>query len=236
MDAEDRSRREREESRNILETQLYASKELLWENDIDLISSEKEKNDLTTQTEMISEWLEDHAESAQTLEFKEKLEILLKLKNSIVLRKKEKETRPVALETFEKTLEQTLHFLQQAQPMPKENEEDTDKVNNETTLYYPSELLSSTKVMVEKSQEWYKKMKADQDQLDLKQDPILLSQDLFQRADALNEILKGLGSMGKPRPKKPKTSTKSETTTSTSTSSTSQETPVKEKNEDRQDL
>ncbi|KAF9585248.1 Hypoxia up-regulated protein 1 [Lunasporangiospora selenospora] len=90
LDTLDTAKRAREEARNSLETFLYRGRDLLYKDEIIEVSTEEEREKLSSQLSVISEWLEDN-EEAETEEFQVRLKDLRALERPISVRAAEQE-------------------------------------------------------------------------------------------------------------------------------------------------
>ncbi|KAF9105412.1 Hypoxia up-regulated protein 1 [Mortierella sp. GBA35] len=95
LDALDAATRAREEARNSLESFLYRGRDLLYKDEIIEVSTEEEREKLSENLSIASEWLEDN-EDAETAEFQSRLKDLRKLERPLSIRAAERVSRPKA--------------------------------------------------------------------------------------------------------------------------------------------
>lgn len=97
MDARDAEQRAQEESLNNLESLIYSIKYALDEDDVVAVSTEAEREQISTSVVTAQEWLEDNY-NAKTAEFNAQRSLLEKSWANVSLRRKEASTRPLAVE------------------------------------------------------------------------------------------------------------------------------------------
>ncbi|KAI8814028.1 Hsp70 protein-domain-containing protein [Cladochytrium replicatum] len=124
MNADDAARREREEARNTLESFVYQSKDLMYDDVMELIATEKERETFKQLLDETSDWLYDEGEHAPTNKLKEKLKAVQGNHRPLVFRRTEHLNRPGAVEKLKEGLKELEEFVAKAR---KEFEEDVKK-------------------------------------------------------------------------------------------------------------
>lgn len=193
MDKADNLRLAREKARNDLETLLYKTKDVYYdEKDELLYASEKEVVEMKRVCDLISEWLEEHAETANTPQLEKYISTIEPLFRSIHQRKIEHDYRPSKLEALQNTLTSAEELVLQMAGSLKlaQSPGDADPSGRKAelaALYKQDELDMLTKKLADTTQ-WLNPLKAQQQALALNQDSVLTTVDL----DAHNGHLKAL--------------------------------------------
>ncbi|KAJ9051207.1 lumenal Hsp70 protein [Entomophthora muscae] len=101
----DKERFARDESRNKLESFVYSTPEYLEKEEVVGVTTDSERATLSAAVEKASEWLSDEADDATKKVLDDKLSELEKLKNPIIVRLRESQKRPAALESLRSSLD-----------------------------------------------------------------------------------------------------------------------------------
>jgi hypothetical protein len=193
MDMEDEERYTLETARNQLESYIYKCKELSWEDDIEDFTKPDELSQLKDVSSELSEWLEDHMDSAKTQDFVDQKEKLQKVAGPIFFRRSELSQRPVQVENLQiaiKATQQIVEFL--------------DAKLNETLI--AEEEFGKFKKEFESIQKWFEETNEKQSKLEKSDDPVLLISDLKQKVKNLKKLAKAVDPTKrmKPKQKEPK--------------------------------
>ncbi|KAI0331368.1 actin-like ATPase domain-containing protein [Cubamyces sp. BRFM 1775] len=214
VDAEETTKRKREEARNTLESYIYKLRDLLEDE-----SSEAPfvKCSQTTERKAIAEkvdetlvWLQDHGEDADTIEYIDKRTALESLERPIVHRYKEIEEFPKALNNSQMWNWSTRLFLTEAKMnLTKELEEGT-------VGRYTKEELDDLEKTLKDHETWLNEWVEKQKKVKMNEDPVILSSEMRARAKVLENHLQKLVKKrpAKPAPKKLTSSSKSSTAAS----------------------
>jgi hypoxia up-regulated 1 len=228
MDAEDQARRIRDEARNTLEANYYRAREFMDARDLEKISTSEQQEALKKVLDEISEWMEDHAETANLTELRKRLSALESLYDPMVLRKQELTRLPETTAWFDKALKEAKVFVESVNATLAKQEAEKEKnetVSNDPEIWYPPDVISSLNKLVQANEEWYKTSKEKQDKLKAHEDPILLSKELLARKETLDESLRRATLLKRVIPKPKSSKTTSTTSTKASKEGEPQATP-----------
>ncbi|KAI9143715.1 Hsp70 protein-domain-containing protein [Paraphysoderma sedebokerense] len=202
LDEEDRKRQAHSAARNNLESYIYSSKELLYDDLIESVTNETERETLSTKLEAMSEWLFDEGDSAETKEYIDRLDQLKELRTSIDFRVTEEKERPGALDSLNQVVKDTQKFIAKAK-----NNQDEDKEKLEDVI---DKLQSS----LDETVDWVSKKQKEQEKLQKWETPVLVSSDLKMKRVVLNMqtemAVKTLDRLEKERERKRKAKIKQE--------------------------
>lgn len=182
----ERERLENAEARNELEAFVYSTRELMYDEEIHQFSTEEERDDISEQMMDAADWLYDEGEEASTYEYKRKLRELRGLLSGMLLRQSEQEDLPAAKDILRGFVALALNMTA-----------DIVTVRNVTEEEY-QEFVES----LETALTWLDEKEAEQNALELNEDPILLSEQVTDRTDRLSKQMKKL--QRRPKKKVPK--------------------------------
>ncbi|KAI8813136.1 Hsp70 protein-domain-containing protein [Cladochytrium replicatum] len=177
MNADDAARREREEARNTLESFVYQSKDLMYDDMIKLIATEKERETFKQLLDETSEWLYEEGEHANTDKLKEKLKAVQGNHRPLIFRRTEHLNRPGAVEKLQEGLKELEEFVASEVPYTAP-----------PPLYSEEDLTALDKLRT-KTAEWLSSKVAEQGKLHAFDPPVLLTSDIQSRKEEIfNEL------------------------------------------------
>ncbi|GAB5586845.1 lumenal Hsp70 protein [Umbelopsis nana] len=192
LDEKDAKRRAREEARNHLEAFVYRIQDFLYDEIVELVSTEDERETLREQLSATSDWLYEEGEYADTPAYVERLRKLQLLERPITYRRNEHLKRDEHLSLLDKGIEAVKLFV------------DAISKLNETERYHSEEDLTSATVVAEEAKEWKDKKVIEQQALELHVDPVLTTRDLQKKMKEVEDALRKLTSKKKPKVTKKK--------------------------------
>ncbi|KAJ8481302.1 hypothetical protein ONZ51_g6075 [Trametes cubensis] len=198
VDAEETSKRKREEARNTLESYIYKLRDLLEDESSEApfvkCSQTQERKAIAEKVDETLVWLQDHGEDADTIEYIDKRTALESLERPIVHRYKEIEEFPKALNNSQMWNWSTRLFLTEAKMnLTKELEEGT-------VGRYTKEELDDLEKTLKDHESWLNEWVEKQKKVKMNEDPVILSSEMRARAKVLENHLQKLV---KKRPAKP---------------------------------
>ncbi|KAK9721782.1 lumenal Hsp70 protein [Basidiobolus ranarum] len=216
MDGEDAIRREREESRNKLESFIYSVPDFLEKELVVKVSTEEQRNNLQSTVSEASEWLWENEEDGTTENFQKKYQELEILYLPIHDRQKEFSKRGDLFQTIQDSLQYAIDYAEGTRANFTEIESPVlEKLLNEVL-----EKSSETK-------KWLDEQIEIQSKVPLYETPVVLSKDLEARNQKFHLDLIGLVHKveiaKKQAQKSATTTTATATTTSTAASNSTEE-------------
>ncbi|TFK82826.1 actin-like ATPase domain-containing protein [Polyporus arcularius HHB13444] len=216
IDAEEASKRRREEARNTLEAYVYRLRDLLEDESTEApfvkCSQSAERKAISEKLAETYTWLQEHGDDATTMEYIDKRTALESLERPIVHRYKEIEEFPQALNNSQMWNWSSRLFLTDArQNFTKELEAGLP------TKYTKEELDEFEKVLKE-HESWLDEWVEKQKKVKMNEDPVILTSEMRARAKVLENHLQKLY---RKRAPKPATTKKSSASASSGTASTS---------------
>nr|XP_033774968.1 hypoxia up-regulated protein 1 isoform X2 [Geotrypetes seraphini] len=219
----DLEKQAREKAANSLEAFIFETQDKLYQKEYQFVSTEEEREDISSKLSQASIWLEDEGFSATTKEMKEKLSELKKTCKSLFFRVEERRKWPDRLAALSSLLNHSSIFLKGARMIPE-----TDQIFTEVELGTLEKVINETWL-------WRNETLAEQEKLPPSQKPLLLSKDIEQKLAILDrevQYLLNKAKFAKPRHKKDKekntTKTEAEKTTASSAESEKIIPPVEE--------
>jgi hypoxia up-regulated 1 len=205
MDKQDQARKARAEARNTIESFVYGTRDALETSLVKSVSTESERQALSTQLEVTSEWLYDDGDlpSTPTEEFRNRLTDLKKLYDPILYRKTESEKRADKISDFKKTVREAKEFLNAQYANVAEDDRQ-----------YTPEDVKAFEDAIAKVETWLVEKQAAQSKLADHQDPVLMTSDL-----QIKQAEVGLAQRLFKNKKRPKKTTATTTTTTSATES-----------------
>nr|XP_033774966.1 hypoxia up-regulated protein 1 isoform X1 [Geotrypetes seraphini]XP_033774967.1 hypoxia up-regulated protein 1 isoform X1 [Geotrypetes seraphini] len=226
----DLEKQAREKAANSLEAFIFETQDKLYQKEYQFVSTEEEREDISSKLSQASIWLEDEGFSATTKEMKEKLSELKKTCKSLFFRVEERRKWPDRLAALSSLLNHSSIFLKGARMIPE-----TDQIFTEVELGTLEKVINETWL-------WRNETLAEQEKLPPSQKPLLLSKDIEQKLAILDrevQYLLNKAKFAKPRHKKDKekntTKTEAEKTTASSAESEKIIPPVEESQKDKSD-
>ncbi|MCO5583506.1 hypothetical protein L7F22_037417 [Adiantum nelumboides] len=189
------------EAKNSLESYIYSTKEKLDSTDgIEKVTTEEQREHFRDELNAAADWL--YEEEATAPEYKERLDALKAVGDSMFLRLAELESRPAAVEfalTYVGDLKETLDGWSKSKPWISESKK--------------NELLDSAEAL----QKWLEEKQSEQQKKQAHEEPAFLSEDVYLRVSRLEQKLSKLSKTPKPKveaEKKAETGKAKQTTTS----------------------
>lgn len=233
MQRAERSRQQREEARNSLESYLYRLRDLLDGNEeapFIIFSKESERTKMTDLLQSTSVWLNENGETADLLDLWSKREaiewvilqilpflgknltfpLIRALEKPIQQRHRESETLLPAISDIEQALRAGQLFLESARLNY------TIEETSGTLHKYTAEEIDEVETRINSTALWLQEKSAVQKALRFNEDPVLV----ISRGKALQNHVMRLLRRQAPRPKTTSTETVSSTTTSATTTTT----------------
>ncbi|CAO3677928.1 unnamed protein product [Umbelopsis vinacea] len=192
LDEKDAKRRAREEARNHLEAFVYRIQDFLYDEVVELVSTEKERETLREQLSAASDWLYEEGEYADTADYIERLRKLQLLERPITYRRTEHLKRDEHLSLLDKGIEAVQLYV------------DAISKLNETERYHSEEDLSNATSVIDEVKDWKNKKVVEQEALELHVDPALTTRDMQKKLKEVEAALRKLTSKKKPKVTKKK--------------------------------
>ncbi|KAI9203941.1 Hsp70 protein-domain-containing protein [Polychytrium aggregatum] len=194
MDAEDARRKAREEARNQLETYIYSSKELLWDDDAEAVTTEEQRETLKQRLEEKSDWLDDEAEKAETSAFVKQKREIEDLRGPIDFRRSELRGRDEAVKGLRAVIENSLALAQNVSERENKLPDPSDR------LFSVEEMEKITK-NVQDAELWLNTKLEEQSKLKSYETPVLQIAEIQRKSrDVSGEVTPLL--LRRPKPKK----------------------------------
>merc|ERR1712130_157807 len=173
---EDKTRRQREVTKNEIESYVYATLDLLEQEEIRAVSTEEEIENLSNALTEAGDWIYDDGSDATLEEYEAKLYSLKSVGDRIVLRRSEAENRPKVAAAFHEWKELAMDALKNivTERMVRE-EEQKDLVSE----------IESIEVWLEEQQELQSAQQPHED-------PVWLTSDLSKKIVGLQKTLERL--------------------------------------------
>ncbi|XP_048369198.1 hypoxia up-regulated protein 1 [Sphaerodactylus townsendi] len=198
LTARDLEKQERERSANSLEAFIFETQDKLYQEEYQLVSSDKEREAILQKLSEASTWMEEEGFAATTKELKERLLELKKLCRSLFFRVEERRKWPEHLGALEGLLNHSAIFLKGARMIPE-----ADQIFTEVELSTLEATINATAL-------WKNETLAEQSKLPPTEKPVLLSKDIELKIAALDrevQYLLNKAKFARPKPKKNTTKT-----------------------------
>ncbi|KAL1943263.1 hypothetical protein VTO73DRAFT_4338 [Trametes versicolor] len=209
VDAEEGTKRKREEARNTLEGYLYKLRDLLSDESSESpfvkCSQSAERKALAEKTDETLAWLADYGDDADTIQYIDKRTALESLERPIVHRYKEIEEFPKALNNSQMWNWSARMFITEARTNL------TRELETGAVGKYTKEELDELEKTLKEHETWLNEWVERQKSVKMNEDPVILSSEMRARAKVLENHLQKL--VKKRAPKPPKKSSTSSTTT-----------------------
>ncbi|RUP43379.1 hypothetical protein BC936DRAFT_137265 [Jimgerdemannia flammicorona] len=197
MDSKDRKRRAREEARNNVESFVYRTQDFLYDDIVELVSTEVQRVHLREQLSETSDWLYGDGEQAQTEDYIAKLKNLQKLEKPITFRRSEYKKRPETVKSLQSSISVARRFVESIRANTMEEDR-----------YHTDEELDKLELVCDDAEDWLAAKQREQDKLALYVDPVLLTTDIESQAKVVERETMTL--LMKKKPKKEKKKEKEE--------------------------
>nr|XP_056716807.1 hypoxia up-regulated protein 1 [Euleptes europaea] len=201
LTARDLEKQERERSANSLEAFIFETQDKLYQEEYQVVSSDKEREGILQKLSEASSWMEEEGFAATTKELKERLLELKKLCRGLFFRVEERRKWPERLGALESLLNHSTIFLKGARMIPE-----ADQIFTEVEL-------STLEMAINVTALWKNETLAEQSKLSPTEKPVLLSKDIELKIAALDrevQYLLNKAKFPKPKPKKRDNATKTE--------------------------
>ncbi|KAI9288726.1 heat shock protein 70 family [Umbelopsis sp. AD052] len=200
FDESDAKRKAREESRNHLEAFVYRIQDFLYDDTVELVSTEEDRENLREHLSAASDWLYEEGENADTPAYVERLRKLQLLERPITYRRSEHLKRDEHLSLLDKGIEAAQLFIETILNM------------NETDRYHSEEELTNATTVVDEVKEWKTNKLGEQKALEPHVDPVLTTREIQKKMKDVEAALRKLTTKKKPKvTKKKETNKKNET-------------------------
>ncbi|KAJ3330875.1 Hypoxia up-regulated protein 1 [Blyttiomyces sp. JEL0837] len=217
MDAQDADRRAREEALNGLESFIYSSKEFLYNDDVEAVSTEEQREAFKIQLHDAQDWLYDNSAEGKTEDFRQKLDELKVTHTPILERRNEMRDRPKVINDFADSIKTWRDLIDSFKANATEEE-------TEDSMFTLKELAAADKALDE-ADAWLKEKQAAQAKVPAHETPVVLISDIqSKRTLTETEIFKLFSKPKKQPKKKSKSSSSSSSTTTGSATETASET------------
>ncbi|KAM8741546.1 hypoxia up-regulated protein 1 [Acanthopagrus schlegelii] len=201
----DLAKQEREKTLNSLEAFIFETKDKLYQEDYQLVVSEKEQEQISAKLKEVSEWMDEDGYGATTKQLREKLSQLKSLCKDMFFRVEERRKWPDRLAALNTMLNTSSFFLRSAKMIPED-----DQIFTEVELNMLEKVINETMT-------WKNQTIAEQEKRSPKERPILLSKDIESRLALLDREVNYL--LNKAKFAKPKAKAKARNSTSSDKSS-----------------
>ncbi|KAF9978678.1 hypothetical protein BGZ73_001033 [Actinomortierella ambigua] len=191
LDALDAAKQAREESRNNLESFLYRARELMYRDEIVEVTTEEQREALTSKLSEVSEWFDEN-EDADRKEFDAHLKSLRELEEPMSRRAAEKVSRPAAFVKLESAVSMARTVGEAL-------------LKGEESYHTPEEVQKLYDACDEVDQ-WVKEKREAQEKLALWEEPAVTTREIEYRGVPVEKELTKLMSKKKPKVTKKKSS------------------------------
>ncbi|XP_043935379.1 hypoxia up-regulated protein 1 [Protopterus annectens] len=219
----DHERNEREKAANTLETFIFETKDKLYQEEYQLVSTEQEREEISEKLGQVSDWYDEDGYAASTKDLKEKLSELKKLCKNLFFKVEERKKWPDRLAALDSLLNHSTFFLRGARMLPEDDQ------------FFTEIELTTLEKVINETTTWKNETVTQQNKLSPTEMPILLSKDIELKLGLLDREVKYLlnkAKFPKPKPKKEKNTTKSESDKNGATEDAEKVIPPQEKQDD----
>ncbi|XP_042234500.1 hypoxia up-regulated protein 1-like [Homarus americanus] len=178
--AAERTRHEKEASRNTLESYILDAQDKLWQKEYEAASTDEQRVVIREMCSTLDEWIYDEGFDQAATVYKEKLGELSKLFEPIKERVQEHRDRPEAIQALQDMINGSSMFLQRAREAPLEHQ-----------LFTDTELTTMDTLIVD-VQKWLEDKEELQDKTALSENPKLTLSDIGEKWSALDREIKYL--------------------------------------------
>lgn len=197
LDSNDEKRMLKEKAKNNLESYIYSVRAKVFDDHEDLleiVTSEEQRDSLRAKMMDSEDWLYEDGDNAEVEEYELRLKELQADALEILTRMTEHSSRPKEVTKLRNQIGKLKNMVASwADDMPWINEDETERA---TTA-------------IEATEEWLEAKETEQDELDLTEQPALLSSECKSRSKKLKLLVERIGKKSKPIPPKSKKKKKS---------------------------
>ncbi|CAO3607724.1 unnamed protein product [Cunninghamella blakesleeana] len=224
LDLKDKLRREREDARNSLESFVYRTMDFLYDEVVEIVTSEEQREELREKLSETSDWIYDEGEHADTKAYVDQLNTLKAMKNPISYRHKEFSERDSTFEKVPKSINLVTMFVESIRKAPEEER------------YHTEEEIEKVLTIAKAAEKWQEELLEKQLTLTPIDNPVLTSKLVAAKAKEIDDALLPLLRKKKPKvTKKPNDdSSKTNTTTEEKEAPTDKETPSSDEKDQKQ--
>ncbi|XP_041373563.1 hypoxia up-regulated protein 1-like isoform X3 [Gigantopelta aegis] len=197
LKARDQEKKELEAAKNELEAYIFDAQDKFTQKDYVQCSTEEERDVIVKALAAASDWLYEQPDDAKKTAYTDKLKELVTATKDVVIRVREMQERPKALDAMKSMLNHSKVFLA--------------TIKNLTTLEDPmfTEVeITTLEKLITNTVDWLKSSKAEQKKLKNHENPKLLVEDIALKIQALDREVKYLVNKAKYYKPKPKPSEK----------------------------
>ncbi|XP_078055237.1 hypoxia up-regulated protein 1 isoform X2 [Mustelus asterias] len=194
----DLQKHEHEKMANSLEAFIFETQDKLYQDEYQAVSTEEERDQISTKLSEVSNWLDEDGFAAVTQELKAKLSELRKMCKELFFKVEERRKWPDRLAALDSMLNHSTIFLKGARLIPEAEQ-----------IFTEVELNTLEKVITETTT-WKNETVKAQNKLPSTQKPVLLSKDIEAKLALLDREVKYLlnkAKFAKPKPRKEKNTT-----------------------------
>lgn len=192
LDQLDFKRRAREEARNHLEAFVYRIQDFLYDDVVEQVSTEDERETLREQLSDASDWLYEEGEHADTAAYVERLRKLQLLERPITYRRNEHLKRDEHLSLLDKGIDAIEMFVETVKKMA------------EGERYHSDDDIANATTVSDQVKTWKLEKVAEQAALALHIDPVLTTREIQKKMKEVEEALRKLTNKKKPKVTKKK--------------------------------
>ncbi|CAO3649389.1 unnamed protein product [Cunninghamella echinulata] len=201
LDTKDNLRREREDAKNNLESYVYRTLDFLYDDVVETVSSEEQREELREKLSETSDWIYDEGEHADTKAYINQLNTLKALENPITYRRQEFIQRDKTFEIVPKSVGLVTMYVEGIRKTPEEER------------YHTEEELEKALSVAKAAEKWHEEKLEQQLALTPLDNPVLTSKLAAAKAKEVDDALLPLL-----RKKKPKVTKKADDSSKNNTS------------------
>ncbi|KAI8889869.1 HSP70-domain-containing protein [Backusella circina FSU 941] len=175
LDLGDKMQKEREESRNGLESFVYRVQEFLYEDDIPKVVTEKDLEDFRIKLSETSEWLYGDGESANTAEYTRRLNELQKIEQGIQFRLNEFINRDKNINDVASAVQSARSFI--------------DIVKQDPEQFITQDDINTILELADSTEKWMAEKVDAQNKLADTDEPVIVSSQVVERTSVLKDHL-----------------------------------------------
>jgi len=176
-------------SKNEVESYIYEARDRMYDEDVELVSTEEQRDEFRVQLTEAEDWLYDDESEDTPSKFQTKLDSLLAVGKPIFDRASEYSARPKAIKAAKK------HF---------ETDQEVCEFVRTNMTWVSEDDVKRFEIRVGVTEQWLADKKQEQDKLELYEAPVLVSRQIYRRLDELSSLGKALTKQRKPIEKKSK--------------------------------
>jgi hypothetical protein len=173
------------DARNALESFIYATRDKLYNEEVQEVSTEEQRTKLSEALDVASSWLSEHEFDQEPQPFRDQLKPLQDQYNLIALRVRERQQRPAAIDDAQFAL----------------NRAKKDLRTLATMEWVPEADVKRLQVMVDSTEKWLADKIAQQSALALHETPVLMVAEIGPQIAPIEKLADRLLKIPKPKPK-----------------------------------